>query len=103
MEKLLQKVDKCLPTCNEQLTSITETKDWTECRALQKRDSWGKSTKNICSAPFTTQTSGSVFAERIEKIKKTKIEFELIKIVGCFLDGHGNFDSNLVSFKIKSF
>ena len=27
----------------------------------------------------TTQTSASVFAERIEKVKKTKIEFELIK------------------------
>ena len=50
----------------------------------------------------TTQTSGSVFAERIEKVKKTKFEFELIKIVDCFLDGHGNFDSNLVYFKIKS-
>ena len=51
----------------------------------------------------TTQTSGLVFAERIEKVKKTKFEFELIKIVDCFLDGHCNFDSNLVSFKIKSF
>ena len=50
----------------------------------------------------TTQTSGSVFAERIEKAKKTKFELELIKIVDCFLDGHGNYDSNLVSLKIKS-
>ena len=50
----------------------------------------------------TTQTSGSVFAERIEKVKKTQFEFELIKIVDCFLDGHGIFDNNLVSFKIKS-
>ena len=50
----------------------------------------------------TTQTSGSVFAERIEKVKKTKFEFELKKFVDCFLDGHGNFDSNLVTFKIKS-
>ena len=49
----------------------------------------------------TTQTSGSVFAERIETVKKTKFELELIKFVDCFLDGHGNFDSNLVSFKIK--
>ena len=49
-----------------------------------------------------TQTSGSVFAERIEKVKKTKFELDLIKIVDCFLDGHGNYDSNLVSFKIKS-
>ena len=50
----------------------------------------------------STQTSGSVFAERIEKVKKTKFELDLIKIVDCFLDGHGNYDSNLVSFKIKS-
>ena len=50
----------------------------------------------------TTQTSGSVFAERIEKVKKTKFELELIKIVDCFLDGHGKFDSNLVSFNIKT-
>ena len=47
----------------------------------------------------STQTSGSVFAERIEKAKKTKFELELIKIVDCFLDGHGSYDSNLVSFK----
>ena len=50
----------------------------------------------------TTQTSGSVFAERIEKVKKTKFELELIKIVDCFVDSHGNFDSNLVSFEINS-
>ena len=47
----------------------------------------------------STQTSGSVFAERIEKVKKTKFELELIKTVDCFFDGHGNYDSNLVSFK----
>ena len=45
------------------------------------------------------QTSGSVFAEGIEKARKTKFELELMKIVDCFLDGHGNYDSNLVSFK----
>ena len=50
----------------------------------------------------STQTSGSVFAERIEKAKKTNFELELVNIVDCFLDGHGNHDSNLVSFKIKS-
>ena len=49
----------------------------------------------------STQTSGSVFAERNEKAKKTKFELELITIVDCFLDGHGNYDSNLVFFKIK--
>ena len=51
----------------------------------------------------TTQTSGSVFAERVEKVEKTKFEFEPMKnVVFCFLDGHGNFDSSLVSFKYKS-
>ena len=50
----------------------------------------------------TTQTSGSLFAEKIEKVKKTKFDFELIKIVDCFLDGLGNFDSNLASLTIKS-
>ena len=50
----------------------------------------------------TTQISGSVFAERVEKVKTTKFELDLIKSVDCFLDGHGNYDSNLVSFKIKS-
>ena len=49
-----------------------------------------------------TQTSGSAFADRIEQVKKTKFELELIKIVYCFLDVHGNYTSNLVSFKIKS-
>ena len=47
----------------------------------------------------STQTFGSVFADRIEQVKKTKFELELIKIVDCFLDGHGNYTSNLVSFK----
>ena len=50
----------------------------------------------------STQTSGSVFADRIEEVKKTKNELELIKIADCFLDGNGNYTSNLVSFEIKS-
>ena len=51
----------------------------------------------------STQTSGSVFAEIIEKAKKKKLALYLIKIVDCFLDGHRSYDSNLVSFKIKFF
>ena len=50
----------------------------------------------------TTQTSGSVFAERFEKVRKTKFELDLIKFLDCFLDDHGKYDSNLVSSKIKS-
>ena len=50
----------------------------------------------------TTQTSGSVFAEKIEQVKRTEFELELIKIVDCFLDGHGNYDSDFVFFEIKT-
>ena len=50
----------------------------------------------------STQTSGSVCADRIEQVEKTRFELEVIKIVVCFLDGHGNYTSNLVSFKMKS-
>ena len=50
----------------------------------------------------STQTSGSVFADRIEQVKKTKFQLELVRIVDCFPDGHGNYTINLVSFKIKS-
>ena len=39
VEKLLQRLVKCLITCNEQLNLIKETREWTECRALPKRDS----------------------------------------------------------------
>ena len=68
--------------------------------ALRKK--YKRRSVNSFQKTETTQTSGSVFAERIEKVKKTKFEFELIKVVDCFLDGHGNFDSNLVCFKIKT-
>ena len=51
----------------------------------------------------STQTSGTVFGNRIEQVKKTKFELELKKILDCFLDGYGNYSSSLVSFKIKSF
>ena len=45
------------------------------------------------------QTSRPVFADRIEQVEKTKFDIELIKIVDCFLDGHGKYSSNLVFFK----
>ena len=49
-----------------------------------------------------TQTSESMFADRLEQVKKTNFEFELIEIVDCFLDGHGKYTSNLVSLKMNS-
>ena len=50
----------------------------------------------------STQTSALVFADRIEKVKKTKFELEPIKMVDCFLDGHGNYTSKLFFFWKKS-
>ena len=47
----------------------------------------------------STQTSGTVFADRIEQVRKTKIKSVLIKVVVCFLDGHGNYIKSLVSLK----
>ena len=47
----------------------------------------------------STQTSGSVFAE---KVAKTKFDLELMENVDWFFDDHGNYDSISVSFKIKS-
>ena len=50
-----------------------------------------------------TQTSESVFAGRIEQIKKTKFELDLMKIVDCFLDGNGNYTIKLAFIEIKPF
>ena len=74
--------------------------------SFAKKSLLRKSTKNICSAPFKRQNQRrpvvQCLQKELKKLKKTKFEFELIKFVDCFLDGHGNFHSNLVSFKIKS-
>ena len=75
--------------------------------SIAKKRLLRKKTKKHLLSSFqktkSTQTSGSVFADTIEQVKRTKFELELIKLVDCFLDGHGNYTSNLVSFKIKSF
>ena len=68
-------------------------------RLLRKK--YKKNLFNSFQKTKTTQTSGLVFTERIEKVKKTKFELELIKIVDCFLDGLGDYDSDLVSFEIN--
>ena len=47
------------------------------------------------------QTSGSAFAARIEQAKNKKYELELGKIVDCFLDGYGGYNSNLVTSEIN--
>ena len=50
----------------------------------------------------STQFSGPVFAVGIEQKKRNKFELELIKIMDCFLDSHGNYTSILLHFKTKS-
>ena len=59
----------------------------------------------LSSLPETKsmQTSGSVFADRIGQLERTKFEIELTKFVDCFLDGYGNYSSSLVSIKIKKY
>ena len=49
----------------------------------------------------SSQTSELVFAHRIKQVKKIKLELELIKFLDCFVDGHENYISNWVSFKLK--
>ena len=103
-EFLLQIVEMCLTMCREQSILIKE-QEWTKCRVLQKRGSCERNLKYflwvLSKKNKSTQTSGSVFAERIEKAKKIKFELELIKIVDCFLDDHGSYDSNSVCFEKK--
>ena len=50
-----------------------------------------------------TQTSGSVFSDKIENVKKANFKIVLIEFVDCFLDGHGNYTINLVYFEIRIF
>ena len=49
---------------------------------------------------ISVKTTGSVFVERVESVRrKTNFELELMKIIDCFLDGYGGYESSLVSFK----
>ena len=47
----------------------------------------------------STHTSESDFADRIEQVKETKLEKQLLKNVDSFPDGQRNQTSNLVSFE----
>ena len=74
-------------------------------RIAKKRLLGKKYKKHLLSSfPKTksTQIGASLFTDRNERVKRTKFELELIKIIDCFLDGHGNFTSTLVCFKTKS-
>ena len=85
---------------NQQNRGVERKRSIAKKRLLRKK--YKKHLLSSFQKTKSTQTSESVFADRIEEVKKTKFELELIKIVDCFLDGHGNYTSNLLSFKIKS-
>ena len=83
----------CWTMCREQSPLINETRvdkmsSISKNRLLRKK--FKQHSMSALQKNKSTQTSGSVFAERIEKVKKTKIEWELLEIVDCFPDGHGN-------------
>ena len=40
--------------------------------------------------------------QRIEQVRRTENQLELIKIAHCFQNGYGIQSSNLVTFEIKS-
>ena len=44
---------------------------------------------------------GSSFLDRIQSLKNSKYEGELIKIVDCLLDGHGLIDNSLLYLEIR--
>ena len=73
---------------NEQNRGVDRMPSIAKKRPLRKK--YKKHLLSFFQKTKWTQTSGLDFADRIEQVKKTKFELELIKNVDCFLDGHGN-------------
>ena len=73
--------------------------------SIAKKDSCGKSSKSIHSAPFRRQRQRRLVDQslqrELEKSKKTKFELELKKI--GFLDGHGKNGKNKIFKTNKNF
>ena len=70
----------------------------------KKRLSRKKFTRHLLRAKqknVSTQTMGSSFLDRIQSIKNSKYESELIKIFDCLLDGHGLIDNSLLYLEIR--
>ena len=82
---------------NQQNSGVNRMPSITKNTPLRKK--YKKQFLNSSQTTKSTQTSGSVFGNRVQQVKKTKFEKEIIKFVDCFLDGHGNYTSNLVSFE----
>ena len=74
-------------------------------RSTAKKRLWKKKYKkhlvSCCQETKSTQASGSVLADRIEQVKKTKFVLELMKIAEYFLDSHSKNTSYLVSLKVN--
>ena len=72
---------------------------------IKKKRLLGKKYKKHVLSSFQemkmTQTSGSVCADRIEQVQHTKFELQLIEVGDCFLNGHGNYRTKILAFKIK--
>ena len=51
----------------------------------------------------STQTIGSAFLERVRKVKNSKYEHDLLKLIDCFIDGYGFLNRDHVNFSIKNF
>ena len=49
----------------------------------------------------STQTLRLSFFDRIQSLKNSKYESELIKTVDCLLDGHGKIDNPMLYFEVR--
>ena len=47
------------------------------------------------------QTLGSAFLDKIRKVRNSKYESDLFKIIDCFIDGYGSVKSERVNFSIS--
>ena len=48
------------------------------------------------------QSKRTLLAEKIDQVRKTKHELEIVKIVNFFLGCSGSYSSNLLTFEIKT-
>ena len=85
---------------NHQNREMDRMPSFAKMRLLRKK--YKKHLLSSFQKTKSTQTIRSVFADRIEQVKKAKIDLELIKIADCFIHGNGNYTSNLVSITKKS-
>ena len=105
MRKRLPGVDECLLMCKEQSTLTNETKKWINCPRFPEKTVEKKVLKPQSRSFQKTEwmkTTVSVFVDRTEPVKSIEIEMDLIKSIGCFLDGFANYNSKLLTFRIKT-